>query len=61
MRIRNYLSSTSPIENGLKQRDALLPLLFNFSLEYSIRKVLDMNEEVMAEDGHIWCLGVDSS
>jgi hypothetical protein len=25
--------------NGLKQGDALLPLIFNFSLEYVIRKV----------------------
>jgi hypothetical protein len=28
-----------PIQNGLKQGDALLPLLFNFALEYLIRKV----------------------
>jgi sorting nexin-29 len=28
-----------PIQNGLKQGDALLPLLFNFALEYAIRKV----------------------
>ena len=28
-----------PIRNGLKQRDALLPLLFNFALEYAIRRV----------------------
>jgi hypothetical protein len=27
------------IRNGLKQRDALLPLLFNFALEYDIRRV----------------------
>jgi hypothetical protein len=27
------------IENGLKQGDALLPMLFDFALEYSIRKV----------------------
>ena len=26
-----------PIRNGLKQGDALLPLLFNFALEYAIR------------------------
>jgi hypothetical protein len=30
-----------PIQNGLKQGDALLPLLFNFALEYAIRKVLE--------------------
>ena len=48
-KIGNYLSSSFPIENGLKQGDALSPLLFNFSLKYAIRKVqetrlgLDMN------------------
>jgi hypothetical protein len=29
----------SYIQNGLKQGDALSPLLFNFALEYAIRKV----------------------
>jgi hypothetical protein len=33
------LSDKFPIQNGLKQRDALSPLLFNFALEYAIRKV----------------------
>jgi hypothetical protein len=28
-----------PIQTGLKQGDALLPLLFYFALEYAIRKV----------------------
>jgi hypothetical protein len=28
-----------PIQDGLKRGDALLPLLFNFALEYAIRKV----------------------
>jgi hypothetical protein len=32
------LSDKFPIQNGLKQGDALLPLLFNFALEYAIRK-----------------------
>jgi hypothetical protein len=36
--IGKLLSSKFPIQNGLKQ-DALLPLLFNFALEYAIRKV----------------------
>jgi hypothetical protein len=33
------LSDSFPIQNGLKQGDALSPLLFNFVLEYAIRKV----------------------
>ena len=33
------LSDMFPIRNGLKQGDALLPLLFNFALQYAIRRV----------------------
>jgi hypothetical protein len=33
------LSDKFPIQNGLKQEDALSPLLFNFALEYAIRNV----------------------
>jgi hypothetical protein len=33
------LSDMFPIRNGLKQGDALLPLLFTFALEYVIRRV----------------------
>jgi hypothetical protein len=33
------LSDMFPIRNGLKQGDALSPLLFNFTLEYAIKKV----------------------
>jgi hypothetical protein len=33
------LSDTFPTQNGLKQADALLPLLFYFTLEYAIREV----------------------
>ena len=39
LRIGHYLSSSFPIEKGLKQGDALSPLLFNFALEYAIRKL----------------------
>jgi hypothetical protein len=35
---RRHLSDNLSIHNGLKQ-DALLPLIFNFALEYVIRKV----------------------
>jgi hypothetical protein len=33
VRIGKYLSDSFPIQNGLKQEGALLPLLFNFALE----------------------------
>ena len=33
------MSDIFPIRNGLKQGDALSPLLFNFALEYAIRRV----------------------
>jgi retron-type reverse transcriptase len=33
------LSESFLIQNGLKQRDAPSPLLFNFALEHAIRKV----------------------
>jgi retron-type reverse transcriptase len=33
------LSDIFPIQNGLKQGDVLSPLLFNFALQYAIRKV----------------------
>jgi hypothetical protein len=33
------LSDTFPIQNGLRQGDAISPLLFNFALEHAIRKV----------------------
>jgi len=33
------LSDMFPIRNGLKQGDSLLPLLFNFALEYATGRV----------------------
>jgi hypothetical protein len=38
-RIGRNLSDTFPIQNGLKQGNALSPLLSNFPLECAIRKV----------------------
>jgi hypothetical protein len=39
IRVSIHLSDTFPIQNGLKQGDALLPLLFNFALQHAIRNV----------------------
>jgi len=39
VRVGKHLSDMFLIRNGLKQGDALSPLLFNFALEYVIRRV----------------------
>jgi hypothetical protein len=39
VRAEKYLTDMFPIRYGLKQGDALSPLLFNFVLEYAIRWV----------------------
>jgi hypothetical protein len=39
VQVDKLLSDKFPIQNGLKKGNSLLPLLFNFALEYAIRKV----------------------
>ena len=39
VRVGKNVSDQFLIRNGLKQGDALTPMLFNFALEYAIRRV----------------------
>jgi hypothetical protein len=58
--VGKLMSDKFPIQNGLKQGDALSPLFFNFALEYAIRKVLGNQVSLELNGTHQLLVYVDN-
>ena len=52
VRVGKNLSDMFPIRNGLKQGEAFLPSLFNFALEYAIKRVQVKQDDLKLNGTH---------
>jgi hypothetical protein len=54
-----YMSEVFPVQNGLKQGDPLLPLLFNFALDYTIKRTEEKQERLELNGTHQLLVSAD--